>query len=62
MELLFGLFGIIIIIFGLLQIIKLLRQIRILNSMSLKVILKIGEKYGVDIDIQSIQREVEDSL
>jgi hypothetical protein len=49
-------------IYGLLQIIKLLRQIRIINSMTLKTILKISEKYGVEIDIKSIQKEVEDNL
>lgn len=49
-------------IYGLIQIIKLLRQIRIINSMTLKTILKISEKYGVEIDINAIQKEVESNL
>ena len=62
MNFLLGALGLLIITYGLIQIIKLLREIRILNSMTLKVILKIGEKHGVNIDIQSIQKEVEDNL
>lgn len=51
-----------ICIYGMMQMIKLLRQTRIINSMTLKTILKICEKQGIEIDIQKIQKEVEGNL
>lgn len=59
MTLLFVVICTIIFSYGLIQIVVLLRQIRIINSMTLKAILKISEKNGINIDIQTIQKEVE---
>jgi hypothetical protein len=49
-------------IYWMVQILKLTKQSRIINSMTLKVILKYCQNKGVDIDIQKIQKEVEESL
>jgi len=49
-------------VYGIMQLIKLLREVRIINSMMLKTLLKICEKEGIEIDINKIQKEVEDSL
>jgi hypothetical protein len=54
--------GLLFIVFGLMQIIILLRQTRIINSMMLKVLLKICEEKDIKIDIQKIQNEVVDNL
>jgi len=54
--------GYILILLSLFQLIKLQRQTRIINSMTLKVLLKICEKENIDIDIQKIQSEVTDNL
>ena len=51
-----------ICVYGIMQLIKLLREVRIINSMMLKTILKICEKEGIEIDINKIQKEVVDSL
>lgn len=50
------------VIYWMLQMLKLTKQSRIINSMLLKAFLKYAENKGVDIDIQKIQKEVEDSL
>jgi anti-anti-sigma regulatory factor len=50
------------VIFGLVQIIILLRQTRIINSMTLKVLLKICEDKDIKVDIRKIQDEVERNL
>jgi hypothetical protein len=50
------------VIFGLVQIIILLRQTRIINSMTLKVLLKICEDKNIKVDIEKIQNEVERKL
>ena len=52
-------------IFGfywMLQMLKLTKQSRIINSMMLKAFLKYAESKGVNIDIQKIQKEVEDNV
>ncbi len=52
-------------IFGfywMLQMLKLTKQSRIINSMMLKAFLKYAENKGVNIDIQKIQKEVEDNV
>lgn len=50
------------VIFGLVQIIMLLRQTRIINSMTLKVLLRICEEKDIKVDIVKIQDEVEKNL
>jgi branched-subunit amino acid aminotransferase/4-amino-4-deoxychorismate lyase len=45
-------------VFGLIQIIILLRQTRIINSMTLKVLLRICEEKGIKVDIEKIHDEV----
>lgn len=49
-------------IYWMTKMLSLTKQSRILHSMSLKVILEYCQKKGVDIDIQKIQKEVEDSV
>ena len=49
-------------IYWMIQILKLTKQTRIINSMTLKVIMKYCQNKGVEIDIQKIQKEVEESL
>jgi hypothetical protein len=49
-------------IYWMLQILKLTKQSRIINSMTLKAIIKYCDSKGVRIDIQNIQKEVEESL
>lgn len=44
------------------QMLQLTRQNRIIHSMTLKVLLKYCKLKGVDIDIEEIQNEVENSL
>jgi hypothetical protein len=55
-------FAIIFCIIWMIQILKLTRQNRIINSMTLKVILKYCEDKGVNIDMQKIQKEVEENV
>ena len=38
------------------------KEIRIIHSMTLKTILKYCESQGVEVDIQKIKKEVEDSV
>jgi len=57
-----GLVWIVFVIYWMLQILKLTRQSRIINSMTLKTLLKYCENKGVNIDIQKIQKEVEDNI
>jgi hypothetical protein len=49
-------------IYWMLQILKLTKQSRIINSMTLKALLKYCESKGVNIDIQNIQKEVEEKI
>jgi len=49
-------------IYWMLQILKLTKQSRIINAMTLKTINKYCKAKGVDIDINKIQKEVEDSI
>ena len=49
-------------IYWMVQMLKLTKQSRIINSMTLKALLKYAESKGVNIDIQKIQKEVEDNL
>jgi len=55
-------FFLVICIYGMIQMIKLLREIRIISSMTLKAILKICENKEIIIDIQKIQKDVEKNL
>lgn len=57
--------GIVFFIFSvywMLQMLKLTKQNRIINSMLLKAILKYCESQGINIDIEKIQKEVEASV
>lgn len=49
-------------IYWMIQILKLTKQNRIINSMTLKTLLKYCESKGVNIDIQKIQKEVEENV
>lgn len=49
-------------IYWMIQVLKLTKQNRIIHSMTLKVMLKYCQSKGVEIDIQKIQKEVENSL
>ena len=49
-------------IYWMIQILKLTKQSRIINSMTLKTLLKYCESKGVNIDIQKIQKEVEENV
>jgi hypothetical protein len=49
-------------IYWMIQILKLTKQSRIINSMTLKTMLKYCESKGVNIDIQKIQKEVEENV
>jgi len=49
-------------IYWMVQMLKLTKQSRIINSMTLKAFLKYAESKGVNIDIQKIQKEVEDNV
>jgi hypothetical protein len=49
-------------IYWMVQMLKLTKQSRIINSMTLKALLKYAESKGVNIDIQKIQKEVEDNV
>lgn len=49
-------------IYWMVQILKLTKQSRIINSMTLKTVLKYCESKGVIIDIQKIQKEVEENV
>jgi len=44
------------------QILKFIKQSRIIHSMTLKTLLTYCESKGVQIDIQKIQKEVEESV
>ena len=44
------------------QILKFTKQSRIIHSMTLKTLLTYCESKGVQIDIQKIQKEVEESV
>lgn len=55
METIVLILALFLIIVGLLQIIKLLRHTRTINSMVLKVLLKICEENNINIDIEDIQ-------
>lgn len=44
------------------QMLKYTKQIRIINSMTLKTILKYTKSKGFEVDIEKIQKEVTDSL
>jgi hypothetical protein len=58
-----GLFlAVIFCINWMIQMLKLTRQNRFINSMTLKVILKYCEDKGVNIDIKKIQKEVEENI
>jgi|GEM_PF-5182984 len=48
--------------YWMMQMLKLVKQSRIINSMTLKTILRYCESKGVDVDIQKIQKEVEDNV
>lgn len=57
--------SIIFFIFGInwmIQMLKYTKQIRIINSMTLKTILKYTKSKGFEVDIEKIQKEVTDSL
>ncbi len=49
-------------IYWMLKMLSLTKQSRIIHSMTLKTILKYCESKGLVIDIQEIQKEVEESL
>jgi hypothetical protein len=49
-------------IYWMVQILKLTKESRIINSMTLKTVLKYCESKGVIIDIQKIQKEVEENV
>jgi len=49
-------------IYWMIKILSLTRQSRIIHSMTLKTILKYCESKGVEVDIQKIQKEVEESV
>jgi hypothetical protein len=49
-------------IYWMIQMLKLTKQSRIINSMTLKTVLKYCESRGVSIDIQKIQKEVEKNV
>ena len=49
-------------IYWMVQILKLTKESRIINSMTLKTILKYCQSKGVDIDIKKIQNEVENNI
>ena len=53
---------VILCIYWMIQILKLTKQSRIINSMTLKTLLKYCESKGVNIDIQKIQKEVEENV
>jgi len=55
METIVLILALFLIIVGLTQIIKLLRQTRTINSMVLKVLLKICEENKINIDVEDIQ-------
>jgi hypothetical protein len=57
-SLIFGIFC----IYWMIQILKLTKQSRIIHSMTLKTLLKYCESKGVDVDIQKIQKEVEETI
>jgi hypothetical protein len=49
-------------IYWMIRMLSLAKQSRIIHSMTLKTILKYCASKGVDIDIQQIQKEVEESV
>lgn len=57
-----GLLFLAFIIYWMLQILAITKQNRIINSMILKTMLQAYKSKGVDINIEKIQQEVEDSL
>ncbi len=52
----------VISIYWMITMLSLTKQSRIIHSMTLKTILKYCESKGVVVDIQKIQKEVEDSV
>jgi len=59
---LLSLFAVVFTIAWMWQMLKLTRQSRIINSMTLKVLQQYCKAKGVDIDIEMIQQEVEENL
>lgn len=53
---------IILQVYWMIKILSLIKESRIIHSMTLKTILKYCENKGVEIDIQKIQKEVEESV
>ncbi|MFM1894654.1 MAG: hypothetical protein RIQ90_1820 [Bacteroidota bacterium] len=49
-------------IFWMIKMLSLTKQSRIIHSMTLKTIIKYCESKGVTVDIQKIQKEVEESV
>ena len=49
-------------IYWMIQMLKLTKQSRIINSMTLKTLLKYCESKGVNIDIENIQKDVEGNI
>ena len=49
-------------IYWMINMLSLTKQSRIIHSMTLKTILKYCESKGVAVDIQKIQKEVEESV
>ena len=49
-------------IYWMIKMLSLTKQSRIIHSMTLKTILKYCESKGVVVDIQKIQKEVEESV
>lgn len=63
------LFKVILLLFALVfpiawmwQMLKLTRQSRIINALTLKVLVQYCKEKGVDVDMERIQREVEENL
>ena len=53
---------IIFTIWWMIKMLSISKQSRIIHSMTLKTILKYCEIKGVEVDIQKIQKEVEESI
>lgn len=49
-------------IYWMIKMLSFTKEIRIIQSMTLKTLLKYFESKGVEVDIQKIKKEVEDSV
>jgi hypothetical protein len=62
LTLLFSLVSTILVILWMVRMLRFAKESRIIQSMTLKVMIEALSQQGVTIDIQKIQREVEQQL